>query len=80
MVGAAYKKDGEGQFSRAWSFKTRRNGFKMKEGGFRLVMRKKFFTLRLVKHGNRLLRETVNVPSPEMFKDNLDEALNNQAE
>lgn len=72
MVGAAYKKDGEGWLSRACSFKTRRNGFKMKEGGFRSDM------LRVVKHSNRFPRETVDVPSSEMFKGNLDESLNNQ--
>lgn len=75
MVGAAYKKDGQGQFSRVCSFKTRRNGFKIKEGG--LDIRKKFFTLRVVKHKNRFHREAVDAPSPEMLMDNLDEALHN---
>jgi len=39
--------------------------------------RKKFFTLRVVKHWNRLPREVVDAPLPEMFKARLDGALSN---
>ena len=55
----------------------RGNGFKMKEGRFRLDFRKKFLTVSVVRHWNRLLREVVDAPSVEAFKDRLDGALSN---
>ncbi|KFV06393.1 hypothetical protein N340_13196, partial [Tauraco erythrolophus] len=51
------------------------NGFKLKVGRFRLDRRKKFFTMRVVKHQNRLPREVVTAPSLEVLKAKFDEAL-----
>ncbi|KFO61334.1 hypothetical protein N302_12768, partial [Corvus brachyrhynchos] len=51
------------------------NGYKLKEGKFRLDIRKKFFTVRVVRHWNRLPRRAVDAPAVAMFKARLDNAL-----
>jgi len=48
----AYKKDGDKLFSQASV-----NGFKLKAGRFRVDIKKKFFTMKTMKHWNRLSRE-----------------------
>ncbi|KFR03718.1 hypothetical protein N306_03065, partial [Opisthocomus hoazin] len=53
------------------------NGCKLKEGRLRLDIRKKFFTMRVVKHWHRFPREAVDAPSLKVIKARLDGALSN---
>jgi len=64
-------------FSRSCCDKTRGNGFKLKEGRFRLDRRKKFFRMRVVRQWHRLPREVVDAASLETLKFRLDGALSN---
>ncbi|GAB0176432.1 mitochondrial enolase superfamily member 1 [Grus japonensis] len=69
------KKAGGGLFTRAYSDRTRGNGFKLKDSSFRLDIRKKCFTVGVVRHWNRLPRQAVDAPSLDVFKARLDGAL-----
>jgi len=73
----AYRKDEGNIVSRAYCNRTRSNGFKLREGRFRLDIKKKFFTIRVVKHWHRLLREIVEASCLETFKARLDSTLSN---
>ncbi|GAB0190054.1 hypothetical protein GRJ2_001470700 [Grus japonensis] len=76
-LSGTYRKDEEEIFIRKCSDRTRGNGFKLKVRKFRLDIRQKFFTERVVRHWTRLPREVVNAPSLEVFKGRLDGALGN---
>jgi len=73
----AYRKVAERHFTRVCTDRTRGNGCKLKEDRFRLLIRKKFFTVRVVKHWNRFPGEAVDAHSLAVFKARLGGALSN---
>ena len=64
-----YKQEEEWLFTRVESDRTRGNGFILRQGRFRLDIR------RMVNHWSSLLKEAVDAPSLEAFKARLDVAL-----
>ena len=77
MPEGANRKDGRGLCTRVWSDRTRGNGCKLKDGRFRLDIRKKLFPMRVVRPWPRLPTEAVAAPSLAVLKARLDGALSN---
>lgn len=69
---AVYYSLGEGFYTRACRDRTRKNGFSLKEGMFRVDERKNFYAVKVVSHWHWLSRKTVAAISSGVFKARLD--------
>ena len=69
------KKEGDRLFSRVCGDRIRGKGFKLKEWRFRLDIRTKFFTIKVVRQWHRLPRKVLDAPSLETPKVRLGRAL-----
>jgi len=68
-------REGGADLSLVTSNRTQVNGMKLCQEKFRLDIRRKFFSERVVSHRNRLPREAVMTPSLSELKEHLDDAL-----
>lgn len=59
-IKGAYKKDREGYFSRFHSDRKRINEFQLKDDRLKLGIRKKFIMVKVVRHRNKLPKETMD--------------------
>ena len=57
------------------SDRTKGNGLKLRQRKFKLYIRRKFFTQRVVMHWNRFPKEVVDAPLLDAFMARLDVAL-----
>ena len=77
VLKGVYRKAGGELVIRVGSGRTRGNGFEREECRLRPGIWKKFPTVRLLRHWDRLPSEAVNVPTLEAFEARLDGAVSN---